>query len=146
MKKITNLIIFFSLIFSSLSTTFAEEWYIEKVLNLNFAKQEYSINLEKIEYVNFSTSYNKRMYDNIKKANNTLKDSFIAKYKSWEYEYYQINGIIKNYSNFIYHTNNLFYFLKIRERGCDYKELDTAIIRSYTNMKSSFTKVRNIVK
>ena len=146
MKKITKLIITLSLIFSSLSTTFAKEWYIESLLNLNYSVEEYKLDLVKIDYINFNNKKHKQVYNKLKTSNDILKKWFIKNYKDWKYKSYQINWIIKNYNNFVYHTNKLFLFLKIKEQNNNYTELNTAILRSYINMKTSFTRVQNIIK
>ncbi|MFK7780072.1 MAG: hypothetical protein QM490_02895 [Candidatus Gracilibacteria bacterium] len=145
MRKIITYIIAFIIFFSSLSITFAEEGYIEKLLDLNFGVEEYNLNLSSIDYIHFNNPQYNHIYNELKTIDSILREEFMKKYRSGEYEYYQTNGIITNYNNFVYYINRFFFYLKIKE-GNSFIELDTAIIRNYRNMRSSYTKVKNIVK
>lgn len=146
MKKTINIILWLSIIVSSISTSFAEEWYIEKLLDLNYWVEEYKLNLSNLDYIHFWEEKYNKIYNKLKNIDSILKNEFIKKYRNLEYEYYQTNWIISNYNDFIYHTNQFFYFLKIKEYNSNYKEVDSAIIRSYTNMRSSYHKVKNILR
>ncbi len=146
MKKIIIFIITLSLFFSSLSNTFAEEWYIEKILDLNYYSEEYELNLKSIDYIYFNNLKSYNMYKNIKNIDSKFKKLLINQYRQWELEYYQINWIITNYNNFIYYTNKFFYYLKLKEQNYNYVELDKAIINSSKNMRNSFIHIKNITK
>jgi hypothetical protein len=146
MKKIILFIITLSFIFSSLSNTFAEEWYIERLLDLNYWIEQYDIELSNINYIHFNDEKYNRIYNELKTVDSILKNEFMKKYRSWEYWNYQTNWIIKNYNNFIYYTNKFFYFLKLKEQNPNYKEVDTAIMSSYKNMKSYYNNFKNIVR
>lgn len=146
MKKIISFIITFSIFFSSLNITFAEEWFIEKLLDINYWVEEYNLNLSNLNYVSYNNSKYNNIYNELKTADSILRSEFMRKYRNWEYEYYQTNWIITNYNNFIYYTNKYLYYKKISESANDYTELDTAIIRSYRNMRSSYIKVKNNVR
>jgi hypothetical protein len=146
MKKIISIIITLTLILSSLSTTFAEEWYIERLFDLNYNIEETNLNLSKINYIHFNEEKYNRIYNEFKTVDSILKKWFIKNYREWNYEYYQINWIVTNYNNFIYHTNQFFFFIKLKEQNNNYTENNTAIIRSYTNMRSSYNKVKNLIK
>ena len=146
MKKITKLIISFTIIISSLSTTFAEEWYIEKLLDLNYGIEEYELNLSEIKYIHFKNQNFNKIYNELKTADSVLKKWFMRKYRNWELEYYKINWIIKNYNNFVYHTNQFFLFLKLKEQRPYYKETTQAILTNYKEMRNSYKKVKNIIK
>ena len=146
MKKIITFIITLSIILSSLSTTFAEEWYIERLLDLNYQVEEYSLDLTEINYIHFNDDKYNKMYNELKTVNSLLKKWFITNYKNWEFDYYQISWIVKNYNDFIYHTNQFFFFIKLKEQRPYYKELDSAILNSSRNMRSSYSKVKNITR
>lgn len=146
MKKIISIIITLTLILSSLSTTFAEEWYIERLFDLNYNIEETNLNLSQINYIHFNEEKYNRIYNEFKTVDSILKKWFMKNYREWNYEYYQINWIITNYNNFIYHTNQFFFFIKLKEQNNNYTENNTAIIRSYTNMRSSYNKVKNLIK
>ena len=146
MKKIILSIIVVTIFFSSLSNTFASEWYIERLFDMNYWVEKATLDLSELDYIQFNNSKYKNMYYEFKTADGILRKEFIKKYRNSEYSYYQINWIITNYNNFIYHINKFFYYLKLNERGYNSKELDNAIINSYTNMRRSYIHVKNNVK
>ena len=146
MKKIILSIITFCFIFSSLSITFAEEWYIERLLDINYWVEQYNLKLSNIYYIHFNDEKYNRIYNELKTIDSILRNEFMKKYRNWEYKYYQTNWIITNYNNFIYYTNKFFYFLKLKEQNSNYKELDPAIISSYKNIRSSYIKVKDIIR
>jgi len=146
MNKIIKTIITLSIILSSLSTTFAEEWYLEKLLDLNYWVEQYNLNLSNINYIYFWDDKYNRIYNELKTVDSLLKNGFMKQYRNWDFEYYQINWIIINYNNFIYHTNQFLFFIKLKEQNNNYVELDSAIINSSKNMKSSYNKVKNITR
>jgi hypothetical protein len=146
MRKIILFIITLTIIFSSLSNTFAKEWTLERVLDLNYWVEEFKLNLSNIDYVRFNSSKYNNMYNELIKIDSTLRTEFMKKYRNWEYEYYQINWIITNYNNFVYYINKFFFYTKIKESNSRYVELDTAIINSFRNMRISYNKVKNIVR
>ena len=145
MKKIT---LFFVSLFTLLhfSSTYAEEWYIEQLLDLNYGIEQYELDLRELDYIYFNDSKYNYVYNELKRVDSILKTEFMNKYRSWEYEYYQTNGIVTNYNNFIYHTNKFFFYLKMKESNPNYWEINTAILHNYRSMKSSYSKVKNIVK
>lgn len=146
MKKIIIFIISFTIFLSSQSNTFAEEWYIERLLDLNYWVEELTLGLSELEYVQFNTAQYDNMYNELKNADWLLRTEFMKKYRNWEYTYSQINWIITNYNNFIYYTNKFFYYLKLKESGYSYTELDSAMIKSFTNMRNSYRHVQNNAK
>ena len=146
MKKIINIIIAISLLLSSLSTTFASQWYLETLLDLNYWIEEHNLELAELDNIYFKNKLFNKVHNKLKKADKILKREIIQKYRNWEYEYYQVNWIVKNYKNFIYHANQFFYYLKIEEQHPNYRDLDTAILRSYRNMNSNYRKVKNLIK
>lgn len=146
MNKITTFIITMIIFFSSIYITNAEEWYIEKLLDINYWVEKYELDLAEIDYYNFKSDKYNYIYKELKRIDSILKEDIIKKYRSWEYNYYQVNWIIKNYNDFIYHNNMFFYYIKLKEQNNNYKELDSAIIKSYTNLRNSYKKIINIIK
>lgn len=146
MKKIYKIIIIIFFIISSYKYAYTEEWYIEKLLNLNYIIEENNIELIKIKYYSFNNSSYNNLYKNLKYIENTLKKEIMKNYKNWKYTYYQVNWIINSYKDFIYYINNLLSLLKIKEKNIDYIDLDRALLNTYTNIRSSFTKIKNLVK
>ncbi len=146
MKKIITYIITLTIIFSSLSNTFAEEWYIEKLFNLNYEVEDLSLNFSEINYIHFNQEKYNRIYRELKVVDSLLKKWFIKNYKNWTYDYYKINWIVKNYNNFIYYTNEFLFYQKLKEQQNNYSEINSAIITSSINMRSSYTRLKNIIK
>jgi len=146
MKYLLQFITISYLLLSSMSSTFAEEWYLETLLDLNYWVEEHNIEISELDYIYFNNDLYNQVYNEVQNIDRVLKNEFINKYRNWEYEYYQVNWIIQNYKNFIYHTNKFFFYLQIEENHSNYKELDTAILRSYRNMRSSYRKVKNIIR
>ena len=110
MKTIIKSIIVLSLIFTSLSSTFAKEWYLEILLDLNYWIEQKNLDLENINYIYFNNNKYNRIYNELKTVDSLLKESFIKQYREWKLKYYQINWIVSNYNNFIYHTNQFLFF------------------------------------
>ena len=146
MKKIIKIIITLTVIISSLSPTFAENWYIENILNLDYTIEENNLELSQINYYHFNTVQYKNIYLNMKKVNELLKKWIINNYKNWTYWYYQVNWIIKNHNNFTYNLNQFFFYLKIKESWANYVELNTAIKRSSINVINSYNRIKNLIK
>jgi hypothetical protein len=146
MKKIIRVIITFIILFSNLDTTFAEEWKIEKLLDLNYWIEEFKINLAELDNYYFKYDKYNNTYSELKYLNEVLKDGFIKKYRNGDYTYNQINWIITSHKNFIYHANKYFGFLKLQEKYPNDMDMDDAIIKSNTSMRSSFKKLKNIAR
>lgn len=146
MKKIILPIITLTIIFSSLSNTFAKEWTLERLLDLNYWVEKYNLSLSQIDYIRFNDSKYNNMYNELIEIDSTLRNEFMKKYRNWEYEYYQMNWIVTNYKNFVYYVNKYFLYIRMKEINNRYMELDTAILNSYRNMRSSYNKVKNIVR
>ncbi len=146
MKKIIKAIITLTVIISSLSSTFAENWYIENILNLDYTIEENNLELSQINYYHFNIVQYNNIYLNMKKVNGLLKKWIIDNYKNWTYWYYQVNWIIKNHNNFTYNLNQFFFYLKIKESWANYVELNTAIKRSSINIINSYNRIKNLIK
>lgn len=144
MKKLTlYIIICISLLFSIVNNTQAED-YIEYSFNLDIWSEIYEINKAKIDFYKFNDYRLTKLYKQIKIADNYLKDGVIKKYKFWEYTYYQTQGIIKNYNNFIYYVNQFFYYSKQKELNPSYKWYDYHIGNSYNKLRNYYIKVKTL--
>jgi hypothetical protein len=146
MTKIIKVIITLTIIFSSLSNTFAEEGYIENLFDLNYWVEELDLNLHEIKYIHFNNEKYNRIYREIKTVDSLLKNGFMKNYREWIYDYYQMNWIVSSYNKFIYNTNLFLYFIKIKEENNQYSEVNSAIISSYRNMNIYYSKVKNLAK
>ena len=146
MKKIITFIITISIIFSSLNNTFATNISIEELLNINNIEEENKLNFQEIKYINFQNQKYNNLYIRLKQIDKILKKWFIKNYNNWIYDYYQINWLINSYNNFIYYTNELLFFIKLKEENNNFWEIDIAIHKSIINMKSNYLKVKNLAK
>lgn len=145
MKKISSFIIAIIFFFSSVSNIFASEWYIEKLLDLNYKKEQVDLDLTKLNTVYFNNQENKRTYLELLDTTNLLKKQLMKNYREWKYTTSQISWIIKSYNYFIYYTNKYFYYLKIKENTNSYAELDTAIKVNLVKMRSSYQRLKYLV-
>lgn len=143
------IIIFFS-IFNYSTANYGwvnnKEWYIEKLLDLNYWIEEYKFQINDLEYIYFYDINSQKMYDDFRTAEQTLKSEFLRKYRNWEIDYYTMNWIVKNFNLFVYHTNKLFKYISIKEIKSDYKELDIAILKNYENSRSYYYKTKLLIK
>jgi len=148
MRKIIALIIVSITLFSSANHTFAvevEEGVIEQILQLRTWIEGFKIEKEQLDSFEFYTPAIQNVYTQFKDINNVLKEEIMAQYQSWGLEYYQANGMIENHNKFVYYTNKLFFYLDLREKWfATGDEIDVAIQNSYTNVKSYYTRIKNL--
>ena len=145
MKKILIYSIIFFWSFSIENTVFSE-WYIDELLEIHSGIEAFDIELVDIQYYRFQTPGIQHVYDSFLSVNDVLKNELMRKYREDNFAYYQMQGIIKNYKGFIYHTDKLFFYLSIKDNGLKGKEIDTAILRSYQNTRIYYTRMKNIIK
>lgn len=147
MKKLIAIIIAISSFFSISFITNANEWYLEKVMDLNYGPEEYKLNLEfnKIWYIYFYDSQTNQMYNDFVNANEILKDEIMKKYRSWEIDYYTANWIVSNFNKYIYHSNKVFNYISIKEIRKDIPEVDTAIKKNYELSRSYYKRVKYLI-
>lgn len=152
MKNLVYIILYIFIFFSIKNESIAnyawennKEWYIEKLLDLNYWIEEYNFQITEIKNIYFSDKNTQILYNSFRNWEKTLKDEFIRKYKKWEIDYYTMNWIIKNFNLFVYHTNRMFYYISLLEIRGDYKELDNAIIKNYENSRSYFNKTKLLI-
>jgi hypothetical protein len=152
MKKlvltIITIFVFFSIVNYSNAWYSQEkniEWYMEKILDLNYGIEEYKFQVNEIRYVYFYNKNSQNLYDSFRSTEQALKEEFLRKYKNNEIDYYTMNGIVKNFNLFVYHSNKMFEYLSMKEYS-NYKELGTAILKNYENSRWYFYKTKNLMK
>lgn len=146
MKKIFCTIIFTFCIFSTLNFANAQEWALDKVLDLPYWVEEFEIKLPQVKNHFFINKSNSNSLKNFKNIDSNLRNIFIEKYRNWEFDYKTTNWIIQNYSLFVYHTNKYFEYLSTKERNPKFKEVNTAISRNYNLSRSYLKKVKYIIE
>jgi len=142
---ITACIILSSIMFSSTLQSYAQEWYLERLLEINTGIEVFDLNSITVDPMQFSNPQIQFSYDEFVKLDRILKDEFIKQYRSWEISYYLMSDIVHNYKNFVYYTNQTYYYLLQREQGYIGKQTDRAIKNGYSNMRVYYTRVKALV-
>jgi len=145
MKIITFIIISFFIFLSTTITAEASEWYIEWLLQINSWVEAFDIELANIDTYYFENESLRNTYLEFTKVASLLKNEIIRKYENDEFEYYQTKWIIKNYKKFIYYSDQIFYFLKLREKWYRWKEIDNAVLESYQNIRVYYKRLKRLV-
>lgn len=148
MKKILSIITIIAFIIPTFQNTYAaeySEWYIDKLLDLNYWIEEFDLELSHIDDMYFTNSKTQKKFESFKAVNEVLKDEIIRKYRAWEFEYYQTKWIITNQKMFVYHINKYFHYLSIKEKHPEYEETDNFILKNYSNARIYYRKVRHLV-
>jgi len=146
MKKIITTIITLSIFFSTNNISFAKEWYIEQILDLNVWIEEYDLALEHIDYIFFRDPNTQALFNEYKNSVALINQEIIRKYANKEFEYYQINWIISNQKQFIYHINKLFYYISIKEEGNNYIETNDLILENYSKARTYYIRLKYLIK
>jgi hypothetical protein len=147
MKKILNSIIISSFLTASIFTANAEQGHIEKLLDLWSWIESYKIeSIPSLEVKTFQSSDVQSTYNEFMQIDIALRAEFMNQYRSWNFSYYQIQDLINSYSDFIYYIDKTFYYITLEEAWIRGKETQQAIISGYTNMRSSYVNVKNIIK
>ncbi len=145
MKKIFSIIVFI-FIFSIPNFANANEWYIEKLLQLKVGPEAFTMNLSKIKDVYFVDSDNQEVFDNFKNTSEILRDEILRKYENDEFEYYTMQGIVSNYNSFVYYTNKLFYYLSIREQNSSLDaETENGVSKNYSKARNYFKRLKYLI-
>lgn len=139
------IILLSSISISNWVSAFNQGGYIDELLEIPTGVEAFEISLPQVDIYNFRNSSVRSVYENFSSVHQVLRQELLNKYANGDFEYYQMQGIIKNYSDFVYHTNKLFGYLEIRESGISGKTIDTAIIRSYQNIRISYNRMRNTI-
>lgn len=145
MKKLFALIIITLSIFSNFSFVNARESLLEETLDINYWPENFEINLPKVWNFSFKNTNNKNSLKNFKAIDSSLREVFMINYRNWKYSYNATNGIVDNYTLFVYHTNKYFYYLSVKEKNWNFKEVNTAILKNYRLSRSYLKKVKYII-
>jgi len=146
MKYLVSIIISLSLFFSSISNSFAEESFIDNLLNISYEAEEINLNLSEIKDIKFKEKKYNNLYKKLKKINHILKSGIIKNYKNWKYDYYKTNWIINSYNNFIFYVNDFLLLLKFKEENKNYWEINSALYKTSLNIRSNYIKLQNIIR
>lgn len=146
MKNIHVLIITSSLLFTSIFTVNANNWYVEKLLDLNTGLEGYKLSLPELEYITFSNAAVQKTYDEFRDIDTALREEITKQYRVWKISYYQMQDLVNSYSDFIYYTGRTFYYISLEEKGIRGTETQAAIYNGYSKMRSSYVNVTNILK
>lgn len=146
MKKTISIIIAVIIYISNFNNSFASNWYIENLLDLNTWIEVYNIDLPDLEYVYFYNNNLNNRFNDYVKANEVLKNIIIRKYKKWDFDYYQMQAIVTNYKKYVYYSNKLFYYISIKESNpYYYVETDDAILSNYKLTKSYYKQLKRLI-
>lgn len=145
MKHIFLCIISILFSFSTLNVYARDTGLIEDVLNLNFWPIIYDLTLDEIDNYQFKNSHIKASYNHMKRYDQLVRKEIVKQYMNGNYSTTTINGIVKNYKLFVYHTNELFYFFSQIERYPSLKnevDIQDGILKSYRLAQSYYQRVK----
>lgn len=148
MKKIATFVLSMILVFSC-TKTFASDSLFEELLNLDDGVYIYELSLSKVDSYSFSDDSLRNIYETYKYYDSLTKEEIIRAYENGDYDEYKMNWIVKNYNTFVYNTNKFFYFLNMVDNNPELKDdksIQNAILKNYKSVKSSYNKVKNLLK
>lgn len=142
MKKwIIGIIVLFSF-FSIANAADQTEGLLERLLDINYGPEHYEIELSSLDMIYFSDQNTNRQFQEINQVNETLKDQLMLQYRAWNLDHNRMSAIVSVHQKFIYHLNKFFYFLSLKEKGYNYKELDTSILKNYKLVRVYYKKIK----
>jgi len=144
MKKSITLIIALLVSFSIPSGVFAIQ-SIDSLLEIQSGVEGFDISRVKLEQHSFRTDAIKNVYEDFHASNDVLRSEILKKYRNWEFSYYQMQWIVKSYKQFVYNTNKLFWYLAIKDSWFRGKTIDTAILRSYQNIRIHYNRMKHLI-
>lgn len=147
MNKLTTIILTIFFVFS-IKNTYASQ-SLEEILNLDIWPINYELNLETLNEYTFKSKSLDSKYQALKKIDSSLRKLIIQKYAKNEFSENKTNSLVKNYGNFIYYTNEFFYFLKQIDNNPSLKnniEIQDWVLKSYKNMKNYYKIIFNTIK
>lgn len=147
MKKLLLSIITIFLIFSIENVTAKENWLVEDLLNLNYWPMIYDLSLDNLNTYSFKDQSLKNTYSTMVKYDNLIRNEIITQSEKWTYSIVTTKWIIKNYKNFIYYTNELFYLFNQVEKHPYLKndvDMQDGILKTYKNAAWYYKKVKNL--
>lgn len=148
MKKFTKAILFIFLIFSIENTYASNDWILEELLNINYWPVSYDLSLEKLDNYNFKNKTLAKKYSDLVIIDDIIRQQVINKFQNDDYSYTTTNAIVRNYKDFIYYTNNFFYFLSVIDKNPSLKsdiEIQAWLLDSYKESVNSYKKVKRLI-
>lgn len=148
MRKISTFVLLL-LLSLSFNKSFANEWLFEEALNLNYWPIMYEFSLSDVKEYSFKDKTLKNSYEELKRLDSIAKVEIIKAYQNWDYDYYTIKSVVKNYNDFIYNSNKFFYFLWMVDSNNKLKndkEVQDWILKHYKALNASYDKVKNLLK
>jgi len=144
MKRFIATIIVLLASFSIWNKAFALK-SIDSLLEIETGVEGFELSLPRLESHSFRTEAIINVYEEFRSTNELLRGEIMNKYRNREFSYYQMQGIVKSYSQFVYHTNKLFWYLSIKDTGFREKTIDTAILRSYQNVRIHYNRMKHLI-
>lgn len=149
MKKIILLIIAIFSLFSIENNVLANnQWFIGSLMNFETGPISYELSLEKLDTYSFKDTNLKRIYTDLVKYDSLTRRAILNAHQEGSYDYYTTNGIVKNYSNFVYHTNNFFYYLSLMDKNKTLEnnhEIQDAVLSNYKSSQNYYKKVQSLI-
>lgn len=145
MKKIIAGIIAIICIFSTLGTTFAQESFFEDLLDLNYGVEDYQLQLSNLEPMYFYSQDLQAMHSEFQKWNQKIKSEIMQYFRDGRLTDYQVQGIVRAHKNFVYYTNQIFRHSYYKELDPYYADVDSQIIKSYTQSRLAYRKIEKIL-
>ena len=128
-----------------INNVFSTQVSLEENLDLNHWVEILDLSFAQINDIRLKDLQNQRRLSNLKDINDILKNLITMKYRNWDFNYYQMSGIVKNYTDFTYHSNKYFEYLEIQEIKPYLSEIDYAISKNYRSMRESYKKVVQLI-
>ncbi len=144
MKKISLCIITF--LFCISTTNSSQALSLDELLQIPTGPEVFDIQRATLDNHRFASSTLETVYNNYRTLDNILRTEIIRKYEAGDFENTQMQGIVRNYKNFVFHTNKLFAYLALKDNGIRGKSIDTAILRSYQNIRINFDRMTDIIR
>lgn len=141
------LIIFVLWAFSSISSLYADDWVLGKMLEINTGLEVYNMqNIHGLDAQNFSNTSVQKTYDEFLRVDGILRDEFIRQYRWGAITHYEMQDLIHNYKNFLYYTNKTFDYISEEEKWVRWREIQNAINSSYSHMRVYYREVKSIIQ
>ena len=144
-SKVIVTIFFFFLI----NNTFGyNQWIIEDILNSNYWPTSYNLSLETLDTYSFKSTTLRYKYNQMVEIDSKVRDLIMQKFENDDYSYVKANAIVNNYKNFVYYTNQFFYYLSLMDKNPNLKydsEIQTWFLDSYKLSVSTYKKVKNLI-
>ena len=115
MQKIFAIIIALVLLFSSPVHTFANKGIMDELLDLSYGPEEYNLTLASLDYKYFISSETTAYYNRVSQTNELLQSAILEQHRSGKLGYYTISGVISAQKKFVYHLNELFDGIALKE-------------------------------